>query len=89
VVIGTVIECPLHQGRFDVRSGEALNAPVCVNLNTCSVKVEGGKFFHIPTFYSQKDTCFSGSPMYCYNDQPKLQSTHLLKSQLVRQAMPV
>ena len=26
IVIDNVIECPLHQGRFDVRSGKALSA---------------------------------------------------------------
>ena len=45
LVIGTVIECPLHQGRFDVRTGEALSAPVCVNLKTHPVKVEDGEIF--------------------------------------------
>ena len=45
LVIGTVIECPLHQGRFDVRSGKALSAPVCVDLQTYETKVEDGKVF--------------------------------------------
>ena len=45
LVIGTVIECPLHQGRFDVRSGKALSAPVCVDLQTWETKVEDGKVF--------------------------------------------
>lgn len=45
IVIGTVIECPLHQGRFDVRTGEALSAPVCVDLKTYPVKVDGGDVF--------------------------------------------
>ena len=27
IVIGTVIECPLHQGRFDIPTGKALSAP--------------------------------------------------------------
>jgi 3-phenylpropionate/trans-cinnamate dioxygenase ferredoxin subunit len=36
-----VIECPKHNGRFDYRDGEALGAPVCVNLKTYKVKVEG------------------------------------------------
>ena len=31
----------LHQGRFNVRTGEALSAPACVNLKTYPVKVEG------------------------------------------------
>ncbi len=45
IVIDHVIECPLHQGRFDVRSGKALSAPVCVDLKTWPVKVEEGKVY--------------------------------------------
>ena len=40
LVIGTVIECPLHQGRFEITSGKALGAPVCIDLKTYRVKVE-------------------------------------------------
>lgn len=45
MVIGTVIECPLHQGRFDIPTGKALSAPVCVDLKTYPVKVENGDIF--------------------------------------------
>ncbi len=45
MVIGTVIECPLHQGRFDIPSGRALSAPVCVNLKTYPVKIEDGEVY--------------------------------------------
>lgn len=45
LVIGTVIECPLHQGRFDIVSGKAKSAPVCVDLKTYPVKVEGGALY--------------------------------------------
>ena len=45
LVIGTVIECPLHQGRFDIVSGKAKSAPVCVDLKTYPVKVEGGELY--------------------------------------------
>jgi 3-phenylpropionate/trans-cinnamate dioxygenase ferredoxin subunit len=38
-----VIECPRHNGRFDIRTGEALGAPACVNLVTYPVKVENGR----------------------------------------------
>jgi 3-phenylpropionate/trans-cinnamate dioxygenase ferredoxin subunit len=38
-----VIECPIHNGRFDYTTGKALGAPVCVNLKTYPVKVEGGQ----------------------------------------------
>ena len=42
MVIDCVIECPLHQGRFDVRTGAALSAPACVDLGTWPVKIEAG-----------------------------------------------
>ena len=45
MVIGTIVECPLHQGRFDIPTGEALSAPVCVNLQTYAVKVESGEIY--------------------------------------------
>ena len=37
------IECPLHQARFDVRTGKALCAPATADLRTFPVKVEGGQ----------------------------------------------
>ncbi|HVO48360.1 MAG TPA: non-heme iron oxygenase ferredoxin subunit [Steroidobacteraceae bacterium] len=40
---GVVIECPVHQGRFDIRSGAALNAPVCVPLCTYETRLSEGK----------------------------------------------
>jgi 3-phenylpropionate/trans-cinnamate dioxygenase ferredoxin component len=40
-----VIECPKHNGRFDIRDGRALGAPVCVNLKTYPAKVEGGQIY--------------------------------------------
>jgi 3-phenylpropionate/trans-cinnamate dioxygenase ferredoxin subunit len=43
LVIGTIIECPKHNGRFDYRTGEAKGAPVCVNLKTYPVRTENGK----------------------------------------------
>ena len=39
------IECPLHQGRFDVRSGRALCAPLTQNLALHEVRVDGGRVF--------------------------------------------
>ena len=44
-VMGTIIECPMHNGRFDFTTGEAKGAPACVNLATYPVKVEGGRIF--------------------------------------------
>lgn len=45
LVMDHVIECPKHNGRFDIRNGHALGAPVCVNLKTYPAKVEGGIVF--------------------------------------------
>ena len=39
------IECPLHQGRFDVRSGKALCAPLTDDLRVYPVKIENGRVF--------------------------------------------
>jgi naphthalene 1,2-dioxygenase system ferredoxin subunit len=35
------LECPLHQGQFDVRTGQPLCAPVTDPIRTYPVKVEG------------------------------------------------
>jgi 3-phenylpropionate/trans-cinnamate dioxygenase ferredoxin subunit len=45
LVMGAIIECPKHNGRFDFRTGKAKGAPVCVDLATYPVKVEGGRVF--------------------------------------------
>jgi 3-phenylpropionate/trans-cinnamate dioxygenase ferredoxin component len=42
-VSGVIIECPMHNGRFDFTTGEAMGAPVCVDLATYPVRVEGGR----------------------------------------------
>jgi 3-phenylpropionate/trans-cinnamate dioxygenase ferredoxin subunit len=45
LVMEHVIECPKHNGRFDIRNGRPLGAPVCVALKTYPAKVEGGRIF--------------------------------------------
>ncbi len=39
---GYEIECPLHAGRFDLRSGKALCAPVEEDVKTYEVRLAGG-----------------------------------------------
>lgn len=39
------IECPLHQARFDVRTGRAMCAPATADLKVYAVKVEAGSVF--------------------------------------------
>lgn len=42
---GFEIECPLHQGKFDVRDGQATCAPAAVGLRSYPVKIEGGRVY--------------------------------------------
>lgn len=41
-VDGAEIECPLHQGKFDIATGKAVGAPCTVDVRTYAVKVENG-----------------------------------------------
>ena len=43
LVMGDIIECPKHNGRFNYKTGDARGAPVCVNLKTYPVRVDAGK----------------------------------------------
>ena len=45
LVMDHIIECPKHNGRFNYKTGEAMGAPVCVNLKTYPVKLEADKVF--------------------------------------------
>ena len=50
LVLGEIIECPKHQGRFHIPTGKAKGAPVCVNLKTYATKIEGQRVhIGIPT----------------------------------------
>ena len=42
---GHEIECPLHQGRFDLRSGQPTCAPATEPIRTYPVRIEGGRVF--------------------------------------------
>ncbi len=42
---GHEIECPLHQGRFDIRNGKAMCAPLTEDIQIYPVKIEGGRVF--------------------------------------------
>ena len=37
---GKEIECPLHQGKFDICTGQALCAPLTENIKTYAVRIE-------------------------------------------------
>jgi len=38
---GHEIECPLHQGKFDIRNGKAMCAPLTEDVKIYPVKIEG------------------------------------------------
>ncbi|MSQ65513.1 MAG: non-heme iron oxygenase ferredoxin subunit [Limnohabitans sp.] len=42
---GHEVECPFHQGRFDIRTGAATCAPAFGALTTYAVKVQDGEVF--------------------------------------------
>jgi nitrite reductase/ring-hydroxylating ferredoxin subunit len=44
-VDGEVVECYLHSGQFNVRTGEAVSAPCTAPVKTYPAIVEGGKIF--------------------------------------------
>lgn len=35
------VECPLHAGLFDIKTGKAMGVPVTVDIRTFPVRVEG------------------------------------------------
>lgn len=45
LVMEGVIECPKHNGRFDVRTGKALGAPVIVDLRMFPAKASDGDVY--------------------------------------------
>jgi nitrite reductase/ring-hydroxylating ferredoxin subunit len=42
---GCEVECPLHAGRFNVKSGEGLCSPITKNLKTYPCEVRQGQIF--------------------------------------------
>jgi nitrite reductase/ring-hydroxylating ferredoxin subunit len=48
-LIGCEIECPFHQGRFDVRNGRATEAPCTEGLQTWTVHEIDGNLFIDPS----------------------------------------
>ncbi|VVE39814.1 naphthalene 1,2-dioxygenase [Pandoraea iniqua] len=42
---GHEIECPLHQGKFDVRTGAAMCAPLTEGVKTYPIRIEAGTVY--------------------------------------------
>jgi len=42
-VVDDLIECPMHNGRFNYKTGKAMGAPVCVDLVTYKARITEGE----------------------------------------------
>ena len=52
---GFEIECPLHQGKFDVRNGKAMCEPATEDIRSYPVKIENGRVFvDLPDVHAPK-----------------------------------
>ena len=40
-----IVECPLHAGRFEIKTGKALGVPVVQDLKVFKVRVDGENIF--------------------------------------------
>jgi len=45
LVMDDEIECPMHQGIFNIKSGKALSPPACEDLKTYPIKIEDKKIY--------------------------------------------
>ena len=45
LVMDGEIECPMHQGIFDIKSGKAISPPACDDLKTYPTKVDDDKLY--------------------------------------------
>ena len=45
LVMDNEIECPMHQGVFHIKTGEAISPPACDDLKTYPVKVEDNNIY--------------------------------------------
>ena len=45
LVMDNEVECPMHQGVFDIKTGKAVSPPACDDLKTYPVKVEDNNIY--------------------------------------------
>ena len=45
LVMDNEVECPMHQGVFDIKTGEAVSPPACDDLKTYPVKIEDNNIY--------------------------------------------
>ena len=54
-LVGAEIECPFHQGRFDIRTGRATAAPCILALRVWTVHAVDGRLYIDPTEYRAEE----------------------------------
>jgi len=62
-----VIECPKHNGRFDIRTGEAVRGPAVKPLGTYPVRVRGGRL--VVAIASPEDQAQTAGPAVLSSDR--------------------
>jgi len=45
LVMDNEIECPMHQGIFNIKTGEVVQDPPCEKLSTYEIKIEEDKIY--------------------------------------------
>ena len=45
LVIDNEIECPMHQGIFNIKTGKVIQDPPCDDLKTYNIKTENNKIY--------------------------------------------
>ena len=45
LVMDDEVECPLHQGTFNIKTGKVIQDPPCEDLKTYPVKIENNKVY--------------------------------------------
>ena len=45
LVMGDEIECPMHQGIFNIKTGKVIQDPPCDDLKTYPIKIEDHKVY--------------------------------------------
>tara|TARA_Y100000590_G_scaffold348099_1_gene398953 strand:+ start:777 stop:1088 length:312 start_codon:yes stop_codon:yes gene_type:complete len=45
LVIDNEIECPMHQGIFNIKTGKVIQDPPCEDLKTYPIKIENNKIY--------------------------------------------
>ena len=45
IVMDNEVECPMHQGVFDIKTGKAVSPPACEDLKTYPIKVEDNNIY--------------------------------------------